>query len=98
MPNPITLPILEALAYLHAQNLTITKLYSTKAANGPPHTHATTALLTAPAPNDIPTDPITASEYQQALQSCVICHEPKTKPGHATCLSVRCLKIFFGKK
>jgi hypothetical protein len=42
MPNPITLPILEALDYLYKNNLTIDRLWTEQPDAGPPHTHIST--------------------------------------------------------
>jgi hypothetical protein len=39
---PITLPLLEALAHLHAHNLTIDLLWTEQPAAGPPQTHVST--------------------------------------------------------
>jgi hypothetical protein len=92
-----SLPLLAALAHLHANNLTIDHLWTEHPDDGPPQTHITTKLA-----QDVPKlAGATASnvfQYQQALPHCVVCHEPG-EPGHATCLSVDCLKVYlFGKK
>jgi hypothetical protein len=91
------LPLLAALAHLHANNLTIDRLWTEHPDAGPPQTHITTRpadMLPKP-------DGITATnvfEYQQALPYCVVCHGPG-EPGHATCLDVDCLRVYlFGKR
>lgn len=93
MPNPITLPIFEALDYLHARNLIIARLWTTQPRVGPPQTHAATKPR--------PTKPVQAPiipKSQQFRPTCVICHKPKDDPAHATYLSVPCLEVYFGKK
>jgi hypothetical protein len=97
MSKPLTLPILAAVAHLHANNLTIDRLWTEHPNTGTPQTHITTRPAGAgPKP-----DGATAGnvfQYQQALPYCVVCHEPG-EPGHATCLSADCLKIYLlGKK
>jgi hypothetical protein len=42
MTNPITLPHLHAHNHLHANNLTIDRLWTVQPDDGPPQTHITT--------------------------------------------------------
>jgi len=99
MPKSLTLPILETLDYLCENNLTIAHLWTEQPDTGLPQTHISTKTA-----QDTPKPTGTATisnvfEYQKALQNCTICHAPKTAPGHATCLSVKCLRSYlFGRK
>lgn len=103
MTNPKTLPLLAALDHLYDHNLTIAKLWTTTSDNGSPQTHITTRPKGGtPAEASVVTATTNVYEYQRALPNCVICHNPKDKLGHSTCLSKRCLSAYLlgedGKK
>lgn len=92
-----TLPTLEALAYLYRHNLTIDKTWTEKVPYQRTYYRYQTHITTKPIPaQSIKPNPPAAKSMTRP--TCTICHKPKDDPAHATCLSVACLKVFFGKK
>lgn len=83
MPT-ITLPILEALDYLYARNLTIDKLWVEDEVGPYPRLYRTrrTHAAVKPRDNASPAKPsrsltLSIHEHQQALTNCVVCKRPK---------------------